>query len=143
MAGKSVKLTKKQRKFLEIYVETEDRVKAYYAAGYNAKSEDSARATSYNLLRRIGETMEGRRALDEICTDIEVAGVLKRGLKAGQAKTRMIAANIVTKCKGWQKDDNAPPPGVTIIIPRRFADEIEGDAPIQVQAPQKPRQITD
>lgn len=142
--GNRSKLKPKQMKFLEEYAKTGDHAKSYLAAGYKAKTKESARVSGYRLLRKLDESMDYREVLDSVgLTDRKLAMALDMLIDHKDARVRVQALALAAKCKGWQKDDQAPPQGVTIIIPRRYPDEIEGDKPIQVQAPVKPRQITD
>lgn len=142
--GSRSKLKPRHRKFLEEYAKTGDYAKSYLAAGYKAKTKDSARTAGSRLLRKLDENMDYREVLDSVgLTDRRLATALAMLVDYKDARVRVQALALAAKCKGWQKEDTAPPQGVTIVINRRFTDEIEGDAPILVQAPRKPMQITD
>jgi phage terminase small subunit len=143
MRGGRLKMKKRWSKFLQEYAKDGDATRAYLAAGYKPKTQESARVAGYNLLQKIGRTIEWRETLDEIIPDIDLAKKAKDLLNAESEKVQVTALGIATKCKGWQRDDQIPPTGVTIIVNRTQPDEIEENAPIQVQAPVKPRQITD
>jgi hypothetical protein len=142
--GNRSKLKPKQMKFLEAYAKTGDYAKSYLSAGYRCKTKDAARTAGSRLLRKLDENMDYREVLDSVgLTDRKLATALDMLIDHKDARVRVQALALATKCKGWQRDDQAPPVGVTIIVKRTQPDEIDEDAPIQVQAPAKPRQITD
>jgi hypothetical protein len=142
--GSRSKLKPRERKFLEEYAKCGNHADAYLAAGYKVKSREVARTCGSRLLRRLDESMDYREVLESVgLSDRRLATALDMLIDHKDARVRVQALALAAKCKGWQKDDQAPPQGVTIIIPRHFTSEIEGDAPIPVQAPMKPRQITD
>jgi phage terminase small subunit len=116
---KPTKLKPKQVKFLEEYAKDGDKIKAYLAAGYKAKTEKSARVSATRLLQKFDETMDYKKTLRSVgLNDRRVAEALKEMVEHKDARVRVQALNIVTKILGWQRDEPEVPKEVQIVVVR-------------------------
>jgi len=142
--GNKSKLRPKEMRFLEEYAKCGNHADAYLAAGYKVKSREVARTAGSRLLRRLDENMDYREILDSVgLTDRRLATALDMLVDHKDARVRVQALALATKCKGWQEHDQIPFQGVTIVINRMHTDEMEENKVITVTAPVKPRQITE
>ncbi len=115
--GKQVKLKPKEMRFLEEYAKCGNHADAYLAAGYKVKSREVARTCGSRLLRRLDESMDYREILDAVgLTDRRLAEGLNILIDHKDARVRVQALALATKCKGWQKDDLDAPRGAVIVI---------------------------
>jgi phage terminase small subunit len=127
---KPTKLKPKQIKFLEEYAKDGDKIRAYLAAGYKAKTEESARVSATRLLQKIDENIDYREVLHTVgLNDRRVAEALKEMVEHKDARVRVQALNIVTKILGWQKDEPEVPKGVTIMIVQNVLPEEQDVTP--------------
>ncbi len=126
MTEKMKKLRPREFKSLEEYARTGNHADAYIAAGYKVKSREVARTCGSRLLRRLDENMDYREVLEAVgLTDRRVAEVMRGLVEHPDAKVRVQALNIATRCLGWQKETIDPGAGAEIIIVRRFPDQTQ------------------
>ncbi len=143
--GKQMKLKPKQMKFLEEYAKTGDYATSYLTAGYKAKTKESARTAGSRLLRKIDENMDYREVLESVgLTDRRLATALDMLIDHKDARVRVQALTLATKCKGWQQDHREIPRGITVVINQQPLPPLpEEEEALNAIKPIKYRQITD
>jgi len=143
--GKKVKLKPKEMRFLEEYAKCGNHADAYLAAGYKVKSREVARTCGSRLLRRLDESMDYREILDAVgLTDRRLAEGLNILIDHKDARVRVQALALATKCKGWQLDRQEIPRGITVVINQQPLPPLpEEEERLNAIKPVKYHQITD
>ena len=125
MSKKRQRLKPRHRKFLESYAQTGDSTEAYLAAGYKAKTREVARVNGSRLIRNLFETMDYRETMDNLgLDDRRLAEILKELAEHEDPKIRVRAADIISKCRGWQRETLDLGQGAQIVIVQQRPHEI-------------------
>ncbi len=116
MAGKAQKIKRRWVKFLENLRDGMSQTDAYLAAGYKAKSRESAARSGSRLLIKLREIMHGTEMFDVYVPADELARVGAELLRSKDDRVRAAMFGHAAKVKRWVDPESDIPRGVTVII---------------------------
>lgn len=132
---KDIKLTIKQRRFCELYVETGNGTQSYIDARYKASSRKVAEANSRRLLanERVQEYIEllNKKILDEsIANMVEVKQFWTRFIREAnfEDKDRLKASELIAKTNGAFIDKVEHSGDINVLDKSKLIDKYLGDA---------------